>query len=606
MKCNMKKFLIPALFLTLFTVSPVFAQTSAKRPHIPPRIVAYVERASAIYKVGEKIRFKVWFLQPPEKSFIDHPIKDCKIIPGEKLDYVITGDGGLKQSGSIVTGEKEVFIETSLTRPGFVLLMLTRGSGKDQIKRYAGAGVEPEKIKSGTEMPADFEAYWQNEIAEMRSRKADIKIREATEYISEFNKNLVKIYDVTISDSVLTATGILTIPRHPAKKKLPVVIGFGGASWIGASPNVNEAVYRNVIHFAMNIHGTKNFVPTAAEKYAIRKLPAIRNYHKGNLHDRDKFAIRNVYLRVVRSIDYLKTLPEWNGKDLIASGPSFGGCQTIVAAALCKEVNLALAGGPACCDHHGAVNDQTPGYPNLLAYYNDRKFSDETRQKAYANAPYFDAANMARLIKCPVVFSAGFIDTTCPPTSVYSAYNNVQGKNKTMFHSIYAAHGASLVSGDGNAFSACNATEYRELVCGNELLVNGHFRYQVPGKNNMQVPYVWLFNGKNAKVKNEGESSFISITNGTEVFQFVYNLRKAEATVTVKGKLRGKGESTLSLLGAIKPSQRSFKPVSAEKWQDFAFTFHVRKNSYAYRLSLTAGKNSCLEMTDLSVTLNKQ
>lgn len=602
----MKKIFIPAIYLILFTVFPALAKTTAQKDSVPPRIIAYVEKASAVYKVGEKIRFKVWFVQPKSKSFTDLPLKDCKIIAGEKLDYVITGDGGLSQTGSVITGDKEVIIETALPRPGFVLLTLTKGTGKDQIIRHAGAGVEPEKIKSGTVMPADFEAYWQSEIAKMRSRKADIKVREATEYINDFNKNLVKIYDVTISDGKLTASGILTIPRHPGKEKLPVVVGFGGASWIGATPNVNEAVYRNVIHFAMNIHGTKNFVPTNEEKYAIRKLPEIRNYHKGDLHDRDKFAIRNVYLRVIRTLDYLKTRPEWNKKDLIVSGPSFGGCQTIVAAALCKEVTLALAGGPACCDHHGAVNNQTPGYPNLLAYYNDKKFSDEIRKKAYANAPYFDAANMARLVKAPIVFSVGFIDTTCPPTSVYSAYNNIPGKNKSMFHSIYAAHGASLVSGDGNAFSACNATEYRELVCGNELLVNGHFRYQVPGKDKTLVPYVWLFNGKDAKVKNEGDASFISIKNGTEVFQFVYNLRKAAGTVTVKGKFRGKGESTFALLGAVKPSQRSLKPVSAEKWQDFTFTFNVRKGTYGYRVILTAGKNALLEMTDLSVTLDKQ
>ena len=40
---------------------------------------------------------------------------------------------------------------------------------------------------------------------------------------------------------------------------------------------------------------------------------------------------------------------------------------------------------------------------------------------------YYDAMNFATRTKAAAVFSVGFIDTTCPPTSVYAAYNNVSG-----------------------------------------------------------------------------------------------------------------------------------------------------------------------------------
>ena len=40
-------------------------------------------------------------------------------------------------------------------------------------------------------------------------------------------------------------------------------------------------------------------------------------------------------------------------------------------------------------------------------------------------ASYFDGAYFARRIKCPIWFNTGFIDGTCPPTSVFAAYNSI-------------------------------------------------------------------------------------------------------------------------------------------------------------------------------------
>ncbi|MBO5761453.1 MAG: acetylxylan esterase [Lentisphaeria bacterium] len=603
----MKKSFLLLFCILLAGFSFGLAGQSAQK--VSPQIIAYVEKSSAIYKVGEKIRFKIWYVQPPASRSTDFPVRQCKIIPGKKIDFLITGDGGLCKKGSITSGTEAVILETSLDRPGFVLLTLKTKENNKVITRLAGAGVEPEKIRAGTVMPADFETYWKGEIAKMRARKATITMREATEYVTNENKHLVKLYDVAISDGVLTARGILTVPLYVKEKGHPVMITFGGASSIGAAPHnisITEAVYRNMITFVMNIHDTKNYVPTGAEKNNIRKRLDIRNYHRDFLDDREKFALHNIYLRIVRSLDFLKSLPEWNGKDLIASGPSFGGCQTIVAAALDKDVSLALAGGPACCDHEGKVNNQTPGYPNLLAYFdNTKRFSAKVREKARENARYFDAANMAKLIKCPVVFSVGFIDTVCPPVSVYSAYNNLSVKDKRMIHGVYSGHGNSLVAGDKGAFSACYDLRYREMIAGDECLANGNFRYLVPKKGSNELyPYGWLVKGKGVKAISDGKKGYACISNGSMLYQSVYNLKKLRAKVTVQGKFRGKGVSNFFLNGAIPPKMRIFKPVSAEKWQDFSFIFDVKDGSYIYSANFIAGKDALLEVAEISVKIN--
>ena len=106
----MKKYLLPFFCILLAGFSFVLSGQSSRK--VPPQIIAYVEKPSAIYKAGEKIRFKVWYVQPPAARATDFPIKQCKIIPGKKIDFVITGDGGLHKKGSVTSGTEEVIVPT--------------------------------------------------------------------------------------------------------------------------------------------------------------------------------------------------------------------------------------------------------------------------------------------------------------------------------------------------------------------------------------------------------------------------------------------------------------------------------------------------------------
>jgi cephalosporin-C deacetylase len=40
---------------------------------------------------------------------------------------------------------------------------------------------------------------------------------------------------------------------------------------------------------------------------------------------------------------------------------------------------------------------------------------------------YFDGLNFASRAKSPALFSAGLMDETCPPSTVYAAYNHYAG-----------------------------------------------------------------------------------------------------------------------------------------------------------------------------------
>jgi cephalosporin-C deacetylase-like acetyl esterase len=79
------------------------------------------------------------------------------------------------------------------------------------------------------------------------------------------------------------------------------------------------------------------------------------------------------------------------------------------------------------------------GWPKLVLLDAER----QPDLKGLETARYFDAMNFAQRSKAAgAFFTVGFIDTTCPPTSVYAAYNGLQIP-KAIFNDVLSGHANS-------------------------------------------------------------------------------------------------------------------------------------------------------------------
>jgi cephalosporin-C deacetylase-like acetyl esterase len=79
-----------------------------------------------------------------------------------------------------------------------------------------------------------------------------------------------------------------------------------------------------------------------------------------------------------------------------------------------------------------AVVATVPAFCNNIAGFHALKGikNGRYRQRIIRTMSYYDAALAAPLIKVPALIGVGFIDNTCPPANVYSAYNNLGGPKK--------------------------------------------------------------------------------------------------------------------------------------------------------------------------------
>ena len=143
-----------------------------------------------------------------------------------------------------------------------------------------------------------------------------------------------------------------------------------------------------------------------------------------------------MYVGCIRANDFLTSLPQYDGKNLGVAGGSQGGALSIVTAALDSRVKYLVSYYPAHKRSNGLLKGRAGGWPHLFAKNNVAY--NNTREKLNT-VKYYDVVNFARLLKVPGMYSWGFNDETCPPTSTYAAYNVITAP-KQLYLALETGH----------------------------------------------------------------------------------------------------------------------------------------------------------------------
>jgi len=147
---------------------------------------------------------------------------------------------------------------------------------------------------------------------------------------------------------------------------------------------------------------------------------ALNGYWSANMDDKNAYYYRRVYLGCVRAVDFIESLDCFDGEHIAVTGGSQGGALSIVTTALDDRIDYLASFYPALCDMTGYLYGRAGGWPHIF------KYPVVNKEDKIETSKYYDVANFARFIKVPGWYSWGYNDNTCPPTSIYAAYNVVQ------------------------------------------------------------------------------------------------------------------------------------------------------------------------------------
>ena len=354
------------------------------------------------YKVGETARFKVAVLR--SGTLVDGVTVDYEagpeMYPTVKKQGQTLKDGTMQWSGS-------------MKQPGFYRLKVTAHVGDKTYDGLCTAAFSPEKIQPTTVNPTDFDEFWTKTLADARQTPLNPTRRLLPERCTE----KVNVYEVSFQNVRWGSRtyGILCIPVKPGK--YPALLRVPGA---GVRPYQGDVwtAEQGAITLEIGIHGVPVTMPQSV--YDELQQGALNCYWDFNMNSRDDSYYRRVFVGAVRAIDYIASLPEWNGASLGVTGSSQGGMLSLVCAALDSRVTFYGAVHAAMCDHTASLKGIACGWPHY--FYYDPSHADP---KKVETSRYYDGVNFARRIKCPGWFSFGYNDEVVPPTTAFATYNTV-------------------------------------------------------------------------------------------------------------------------------------------------------------------------------------
>lgn len=377
-----------------------------------PAIEIVVDRPSHVYRAGEKAKFTV---TTPEN--------------GTEVEVVFSMDGEAEiQRCKVVT---PCTLKQTLLSPGF---LQCKASAQGMSEAIAGVAYDPGDIRPFLPEPADFREFWQNALVNQEKIPPEFKQEELTA-LSDETFQVFMLECNTVNDCKCYA--YLRLPRSGGP--MPLMVYYEGAG-LGMCQE----------HFILHCQTCDKYLPQRIAQLSIfthpYRPPVTRAEHEvkhkefldsigGSYWDigldrgpEHTFFYRGI-LGAVRMIDHVTAMPEINKERISYLGASQGGGFGVFLTALCPQIRSAFCGVPAFCDCGGFLAGRHPSTSKSSAF---RKYYDVMR--------YFDPANFASMIKVPVYMSCGFIDTTCQPSAIYAAYNELQG-NKLMFHKTLHGHG---------------------------------------------------------------------------------------------------------------------------------------------------------------------
>lgn len=267
--------------------------------------------------------------------------------------------------------------------------------------------------------PEDFDEFWTITLDQAGQFPLDVTLSPIVTDL-----DLVNSFDVEFAGfGGHRIKAWLTMPRGAAPGSLPAVvsyIGYGG----GRGFPQEHLVWANAgfAHLHMDTRGQGSRWGNGGHTPDPSGAgPAIPGFMTRGVEDPHTFYYRRVIADAVRAVAAVSTIAQVDPTRVAVTGVSQGGGLCLAVAGLVPNLLAVMPDVPFLCNFRRAtdITDAAP-YSEITGYLAVHRRSE---RQVFNTLSYFDAVNFARRANAPALFSVALMDTVCPPSTVFSAYN---------------------------------------------------------------------------------------------------------------------------------------------------------------------------------------
>ena len=277
--------------------------------------------------------------------------------------------------------------------------------------------------------PADFDEYWDRALAEMRALDPQVELVPhplKTSFAECFDLYFTGAGGARVHAKLLRPRNA-PLP-HPA---LVMFHGYGSNSgdWSGKLGYVAQGY--SVA--ALDVRGQGGL---SQDVGGTTGRTASGHFIRGVDDAPEKMLFRQVFLDCAQLAGIVMAMPDVDAGRIGAAGGSQGGALTVACAALEPRIKKAAATFPFLSDYKRVWEmDLAAGaYQEIRDYFRTFDPRHEREDEVWTRLGYVDIQHLAPRIRAEVLMPVGLMDTVCPPSTQFAAYNKITSPKNLLLY----------------------------------------------------------------------------------------------------------------------------------------------------------------------------
>ena len=295
-----------------------------------------------------------------------------------------------------------------------------------KLKRYRGRNPKP----------ADFERYWDRSLEEMRAVDPQVELVK-----SDFQTPVADCFDLYFTGVRQARIHAKYIRPRNCPKPHPAVLQFHG--YAGNAGDWQDKLNYVALGFSVAALDCRGQGGTSEDTGGI-KGTTYRGHIVRGLNDcPDQLLFRHIFLDTAQLARIVMDLPEVDALRVGAMGSSQGGGLTLACVALEPRISRAVPVVPFLSDYKRVweMDLAKDAYEELKTYFRQFDPCHEREADIFYRLGYIDVQHLAPRIRARVLMGTGLMDTICPPSTQFAAYNKIHSPKAMVLYPDFGHEG---------------------------------------------------------------------------------------------------------------------------------------------------------------------
>ncbi|MFD2615025.1 acetylxylan esterase [Paenibacillus gansuensis] len=284
---------------------------------------------------------------------------------------------------------------------------------------------ELKKYEGRTPKPADFDAYWDRALAEMKAVDAQVELVKA-----DFQVPFAECYHLYFTGVRGARVHAKYLKPLHTEGKHPAIVQFHG--YTGNSGDWNDKLNYVALGFSVLSLDCRGQGGLSEDTGGVKGTTHHGHIIRGLNDHEDRLLFRDIFLDCAQLAGIAMELPEVDPGRVGAMGGSQGGGLTLACAALEPRIKKLAPIFPFLCDYRRVweMDLAKDAYGELRTFFRNHDPQHEREEEIFERLGYIDVQHLASRIRGEVLMAVGLMDTICPPSTQFAAYNKITAEKR--------------------------------------------------------------------------------------------------------------------------------------------------------------------------------